>query len=173
MSNSQGDFVLTRIQRILALRHQTTWTRTQTIMDYGWPKTCAKWQWLARVNTATIVSTTWSLTVGELEVLNPWPLAEPTWGCLGAGINPGTGTEIGCLGPWAKVYASVTVVGAWSTPTTGTLLSGEILKYGTVPMKRQRNYSPCRVIRAWTNIDRRRPGSASGLSWQIKTRTRR
>ena len=40
----------------------------------------------------------------------------------------GTSTEIG--GPGDSVYASVAnaMVGTWSTPTTGTILSGEILK---------------------------------------------
>jgi hypothetical protein len=49
--------------------------------------------------------------------------AEPS--CLGTGINPEIGTEIG-----EPVYASVAnaVVAAQSTPTTGTILSGEILK---------------------------------------------
>ena len=45
-------------------------------------------------------------------------------GCLGTGINPGMGAEIG--GP-RGVYASVAKIGASSTPT-GTILRGEILK---------------------------------------------
>jgi hypothetical protein len=53
----------------------------------------------------TIVSTAWSLTVGE--VSNPRPLAEPD--CLS---DPKTGDEIG--GPGDSVHASVAnaVVGA-------------------------------------------------------------
>ena len=51
---------------------------------------------------ATIVCAVWSLTVGG--VSNPWPLTEPS--CLGTGINPETGTEMG--GPAGSVYPSVT-----------------------------------------------------------------
>ena len=55
-------------------------------------------------------------------VSNPRPLTEPS--CLGTGIDPEMGTEIG--GP-GDVYAFVAKVGASSTPT-GTILNGEILK---------------------------------------------
>ena len=52
---------------------------------------------------------------------NSRPLAEPS--CLGTGIDPEMGTEIGGSG---DVYAFVAKVGASSTPT-GTILSGEVL----------------------------------------------
>ena len=112
LSNSQRDFVL--IPWILALWHQAM----RAITVYRWPKTCAKWPAIR----TTIMCTAWSLTVGG--VSNPWPLAEPS--CTG--IDPETGTEI--AGPGDSVHASVAnaVVGAWSTPATETLLSGEILK---------------------------------------------
>ena len=66
----------------------------------------------------TIASTAWLLTVGW--VSNPRPLAEPS--CLGTGTIPEVAGD--------SVYASVAnaVVGEWSTPTTGTTLSGEILQ---------------------------------------------
>ena len=67
----------------------------------------------------TIVSTAWTLTV--VGVANPRPLAEPS--CLGTGIDPETGTEIGAPG---GVYAFVAKLGASSTPI-GTILSGEVL----------------------------------------------
>ena len=56
------------------------------------------------------------------EVSNPRPLAEPSW------FKLSTGTELGR--PGDSVYGSVAnaVVDAWSRPTTGTILSGEILK---------------------------------------------
>ena len=88
--------------------------------------------------------TAWSLTVGGLS--NP-RLAEPS--CLVTGIDPETGTEIG--GSEDSVYASVAkaVIGAWSVPTTGTILDGKILKkYETVSMKcriKEFSYSPYRV----------------------------
>ena len=71
----------------------------------------------------TILSTEWSLTVGG--VSNPRSLAEPCW--LDVDIDPETGTKIG--GPGDSVSASVAndVEGAWSMPTTGTILSCEIL----------------------------------------------
>lgn len=64
------------------------------------------------------------LTVGGGS--NPLPLVEPR--CLATGINPETGTEI--VGPGDIGYASVAnaVAGARSTPNTGTISSGEILK---------------------------------------------
>ena len=72
------------------------------------------------------MSTALSLTVGW--VSNSPPLAEPS--CVGMGIiDPETGNEIGGLGD------SDTGVGAWSTRSTGTLLSGEILKVWNVSMK--------------------------------------
>ena len=66
----------------------------------------------------TIVSTAWTLTVAGV---NPRPLAEPS--CLGTGIDPEMGTEIGAPG---GVYAFVAKLGASSTPTE-TILSGEVL----------------------------------------------
>ena len=49
----------------------------------------------------------WSLTVGG--VSNPWPLAEP--GCLGMGINPESGTEIGGTRDAVCVSVANVVVG--------------------------------------------------------------
>ena len=56
----------------------------------------------------TIMSTAWSLTVGE--VSNPRPLADSS--CLGADIDPEIGIEI--RGPEDSAHASVVnaVVGA-------------------------------------------------------------
>ena len=69
------------------------------------------------------MSMAWSLTAGR--VSNPRPPAEPS--SLGTSIDSETGAEIG---PMDSVYASVAgaVIGARSTSTTGTILSGRILK---------------------------------------------
>ena len=66
----------------------------------------------------TIASTARSLTAGE--VSNPRPLAEPSSNCLGPG------TEIG--GPGDVFVFMANAVRARSTPTTGTISCGEILK---------------------------------------------
>ena len=68
-----------------------------------------------------ILSTASSLTVGGIS--NP-----PSLSCLSTVIDLETGTEIG--GPGDSAHASVAnaVVGARSTPATGTILSGETLK---------------------------------------------
>ena len=55
-------------------------------------------------------------------VSNPRPLAEPS--CLGTGIDPEMGTEIGGAG---GVYAFVAKVDASSTPI-GTILRDEVLR---------------------------------------------
>ena len=66
----------------------------------------------------TIVSKAWSLTAGGIS--NSRSLAEPS--CLGMGTEIGGPEDSGC----ASVANSV--VGARSTPTTGTMFNGEILK---------------------------------------------